>query len=110
MPLAVGKVVAKSSPAGGQNFSFLAISEAISRVFLDEGMNKLDAKVSPTAPRSSAGAEAPMDKLLRVFNELRDELVSTLWFMLGNREDALDAAQEAFLKCWKSPGSLMTSC
>ena len=106
MPLAVGKVVAKSPPAGGQNFSFLAISEAISRVFLDEGMNKLDAKVSPTAPRSSAGAEAPMDKLLRVFNELRDELVSTLWFMLGNREDALDAAQEAFLKCWKSPGGL----
>ena len=47
-----------------------------------------------------------MEKLLRVFNELRDELVSTLWFILGNRDDALDAAQEAFLKCWKSPASL----
>ena len=47
-----------------------------------------------------------MEKLLRVFNELRDELVSTLWFILGNRDDALDAAQEAFLKCWKSPSSL----
>src|SRR5882672_10504595 len=53
----------------------------------------------------SAGTEgpdrAPAD-LVRVFNELRDELVSTLWFMLGNRDDAQDAAQEAFLKCWRS--------
>lgn len=68
-------------------------------------MSKLDAKVS-APPRSSAGAEAPLDELLRVFNELRDELVSTLWYMLGNRDDALDAAQEAFLKCWRSPGNL----
>jgi RNA polymerase sigma-70 factor (ECF subfamily) len=57
----------------------------------------------------AAGAEgsvrAPTD-LLRVFNELRDELVSTLWFMLGNREDAQDAAQEAFLKCWRAQDQL----
>ena len=69
-------------------------------------MNKLDAKVSSAPPRSSAGAEAPLDELLRVFNGMREELISTLWYMLGNREDALDAAQEAFLKCWKSPGRL----
>ncbi|MCU0704967.1 MAG: RNA polymerase sigma factor [Fimbriiglobus sp.] len=35
------------------------------------------------------------------FNRLRDELLSTLVYVLGNRDDALDAAQEAFLKCWK---------
>jgi RNA polymerase sigma-70 factor (ECF subfamily) len=35
------------------------------------------------------------------FNGLRTELVSTLYFYLGNFEDAQDAAQEAFLKCWR---------
>jgi RNA polymerase sigma-70 factor (ECF subfamily) len=40
--------------------------------------------------------------LIHTFNELRDELVSSLMFLLGNREDAHDAAQEAFLKCWRA--------
>jgi RNA polymerase sigma-70 factor (ECF subfamily) len=45
--------------------------------------------------------------LLRAFNELRDELVSTLLFLLGNREDAQDAAQETFLKCWRTQDGLV---
>ena len=69
-------------------------------------MSKLGVNVSSAPPAGPDGAEAPLDRLLRVFNELRDELVSTLWFILGNRDDALDAAQEAFLKCWKSPARL----
>lgn len=40
------------------------------------------------------------DLLVQTFNELRDELVSALLFVLGNREDAKDAAQETFVKCW----------
>jgi RNA polymerase sigma-70 factor (ECF subfamily) len=44
--------------------------------------------------------------LLCAFNALRDELVSTLMFILGNREDAQDAAQEAFLKCWRTRAGL----
>jgi RNA polymerase sigma-70 factor (ECF subfamily) len=44
--------------------------------------------------------------LVRTFDGLRDELVSTLWFVVGNREDALDAAQEAFLKCWRARGQI----
>src|SRR5438094_9600577 len=54
-----------------------------------------------TPPEISTG-----DLLLRAFNDLRDELVSTLWFLLGNQEDAQDAAQEAFLKCWRARGKL----
>jgi RNA polymerase sigma-70 factor (ECF subfamily) len=43
-----------------------------------------------------------MDRLLRAFNELRDELTSTLWFLLGNPDDAQDAVQDVFLKCWRA--------
>src|SRR5437763_833963 len=52
------------------------------------------------------GAPSPGDVLLCAFNALRDELVSTLLFILGNREDAQDAAQEAFLKCWRARAGL----
>jgi RNA polymerase sigma-70 factor (ECF subfamily) len=58
-------------------------------------------------PATPPGATAaPGDVLLRAFNDLRDELVSTLWFMLGNQEDAQDVAQEAFLRCWRTQESL----
>src|SRR5579859_5191078 len=40
--------------------------------------------------------------LVRTFNELRDELLSALVFVLGNTEDANDAAQDAFVKCWNA--------
>jgi RNA polymerase sigma-70 factor (ECF subfamily) len=40
--------------------------------------------------------------LLRAFQDYRDELVSTLLFLLGNAEDAQDAAQDTFLKCWRN--------
>jgi RNA polymerase sigma-70 factor (ECF subfamily) len=44
--------------------------------------------------------------LVRTFTELRDELVSTLWFLLGNPDDAQDIAQEVFLRCWRAQKSL----
>jgi RNA polymerase sigma-70 factor (ECF subfamily) len=46
------------------------------------------------------------DLLLRTFNDLREELVSTLWFVLGNSEDAQDIAQEVFLRCWRTQDGL----
>ena len=50
--------------------------------------------------------ETSAELLLRTFNALRDELVSTLWFVLGNKDDAQDIAQEAFLRCWRTQESL----
>src|ERR1700731_424417 len=44
----------------------------------------------------------PGEMLVRAFNELRDELVSALVFVLGNPEDARDAAQDSFIKCWNA--------
>jgi RNA polymerase sigma-70 factor (ECF subfamily) len=37
-----------------------------------------------------------------MFHQIRDELVSTLLYVLGNPDDAQDAAQEAFVKCWRA--------
>jgi RNA polymerase sigma-70 factor (ECF subfamily) len=40
------------------------------------------------------------------FNQARGPLLSTLFFLLGNHDDAQDAAQDAFLKCWRARGAL----
>lgn len=71
-------------------------------------MSNLDARpTGGTAIDAGGGAPPPGDaELVALFNGLRDELVSTLLYLLGNREDAQDAAQEAFLKCWRSRESL----
>lgn len=55
---------------------------------------------------SSVGALPTGELLVRAFNELRDELVSSLMFLLSNKEDAQDAAQETFLKCWRTQEGL----
>jgi RNA polymerase sigma factor (sigma-70 family) len=36
-----------------------------------------------------------------MFALCQDELLGTLYYLLGNAEDARDALQEAFLKCWR---------
>src|SRR5262245_22689383 len=61
--------------------------------------------VQPAAPVGNESL-TPGELLLRTFNDLRDELVGTLWYLLGSQEDAQDAAQEAFLRCWRTQESL----
>jgi RNA polymerase sigma-70 factor (ECF subfamily) len=65
-------------------------------------MNKLGAIPTAKPDAICDGVLTPEQTLVRAFNEFRDELISTLMFLLGNRDDAQDAAQEAFLKCWRS--------
>jgi len=64
---------------------------------------------TPAYAQPKTGAAVQLntgDLLLRTFTDLRDELVSTLCFMLGNADDAQDVAQEAFLRCWRTQDGL----
>jgi RNA polymerase sigma-70 factor (ECF subfamily) len=65
-------------------------------------MSKLGASLTERPTSGSESDSLSGETLVRTFNELRDELVSTLMYLLGNAEDAQDAAQEAFLKCWRA--------
>jgi RNA polymerase sigma factor (sigma-70 family) len=42
-----------------------------------------------------------MDSLEDAFSRWQDELLGTLYYLVGNREDARDALQETFVKCWR---------
>jgi RNA polymerase sigma-70 factor (ECF subfamily) len=61
---------------------------------------------SVCAQPKTAAAPSTGELLLRTFTDLRDELISTLCFLLGNAEDAQDVAQEAFLRCWRTQEGL----
>jgi RNA polymerase sigma-70 factor, ECF subfamily len=82
------------------------IREGFPLVYQGGDMSKAGTSVKVQALPDPDAIVSPPEKLLRAFNELRDELVSTLWYILGNRDDAQDMAQEAFLKCWRAQASL----
>src|SRR6516165_7925213 len=69
-----------------------------------EGMSKLAVSTSKARAdeQPSGGPVDSVEAFVHVFNEVRAELVSTLFFMLGNHDDAQDAAQDAFMKCWRT--------
>ncbi len=42
------------------------------------------------------------EQLETLFRDAHAELLGTLYYLVGNQDDARDALQEAFLKCWRS--------
>jgi RNA polymerase sigma factor (sigma-70 family) len=55
-----------------------------------------------TAPPTVVSQEPLWGDLLEsTFARFQDELLGMLYHLLGNREDARDALQDAFLKCWR---------
>lgn len=63
--------------------------------------------VTPESPKRGPVAPGEWGAVLtRAFTEMRDDLLSTLVYVLGDRDAAQDAAQDAFLKCWRSRESL----
>jgi RNA polymerase sigma-70 factor (ECF subfamily) len=69
-------------------------------------MNTSGASAAVRPVVSADDDPSPDQRLVRAFTELRDELISTLMYLVGNREDAQDAAQDAFAKCWRSRDKL----
>ena len=65
----------------------------------------IECHVEPALPLPTT-PEGWAELLVTTFNDVRDELVSTLWYMLGNQEDAQDMAQEVFLRCWRTQEQL----
>ncbi len=59
-----------------------------------------------SAPLKLDTKQSNGERLLATFNQIKDELTSTLWFILGNKDDAQDVAQDAFLRCWKKQDAL----
>jgi RNA polymerase sigma factor (sigma-70 family) len=64
--------------------------------------------MSVTQPAREAAREPPRQaaalgaKLLEeAFAQHQGELLGTLYYLVGNLEDARDALQEAFIKCWR---------
>src|SRR6266403_2940786 len=55
------------------------------------------AATEPTVPASARGAGL----LEEAFARHQGELLGTLFYLVGNLEDARDALQEAFIKCWR---------
>jgi len=71
-------------------------------------MSELALSTSEVHPTERSGAlPGSAEGFVCIFNEVRAELVNTLYFMLGNRDDAQDAAQDAFLKCWRTRAGLV---
>jgi RNA polymerase sigma factor (sigma-70 family) len=60
----------------------------------------------PSSPATCEAAEATGDAVERrveeVFQSAHHELLGTLYYLVGNLEDARDALQETFIKCWQN--------
>ena len=56
------------------------------------------------ATRQATEADEPQqaELLEEAFSRYQDELLGMLYYMLGGLEDAHDAFQEAFIKCWRA--------
>jgi RNA polymerase sigma-70 factor (ECF subfamily) len=46
------------------------------------------------------------EALTATFQRLSERLAGTAWHMLGHREDAREAVQETFLRCWRKRAGL----
>ena len=50
---------------------------------------------------SSQDSADSAQRLETLFDAARGEILGTLFYLVGNMEDAKDALQETFLKCWR---------
>jgi len=62
----------------------------------------------PTSRQENPSRNSPSaeDVLLEMFQTIESELLGMLYHVLGNREDARDALQEVFIRCWNRKETL----
>lgn len=65
-------------------------------------MNRSEAPTEPAAADDGGSAFALED----AFARYQGELLGTLYYLVGNVEDAKDALQESFVKCWRHRAKL----
>lgn len=53
-------------------------------------------------PPTERPASDRVSDLERLFDDAHDELLGTLYYLVGNIEDARDALQDTFVKCWRN--------
>jgi len=58
-------------------------------------------RLPQTQPNPEAVRGDVQSVLEDAFARYQDELLGTLYYLVGNREDAQDAYQEAFIRCWR---------
>jgi RNA polymerase sigma-70 factor (ECF subfamily) len=59
-------------------------------------------KAAPAPPERTTESGSPGGESLEgLFARVQGELLGTLYYLVGNLEDARDALQETFLKCWQ---------
>ena len=71
-------------------------------------MNRETIKPASDAEKAAGSGDAflPEQFLVQAFQSFEAELLGMLYHVLGNMEDARDACQEAFIRCWKRQDTL----
>jgi RNA polymerase sigma-70 factor (ECF subfamily) len=67
------------------------------RLTWQKAMNRLPT----TRPDAENESRQVAKRLEEAFSRYQDELLGMLYYVVGNAEDARDALQDAFVKCWK---------
>src|SRR5262245_44513282 len=68
------------------------------RLGLCDASPKQASSPAPVVERAKAGDHAAFEQLIECYQR---KVLSTAWRILGNQEDARDAAQEVFLRVYK---------
>jgi RNA polymerase sigma factor (sigma-70 family) len=63
-------------------------------------------RLPTTRPDAENESRQVAKQLEEAFSRYQDELLGMLYYVVGNAEDARDALQDAFIKCWKHRESL----
>lgn len=71
--------------------------DGVTRLLLYSHMNL----ARPTPEAAATNGRPTPDPLAEAFSRYQPELLGALFYVVGNADDARDALQDAFVKCWR---------